>query len=150
MGTHPIFESDFDCLTEMTRLPLFSLLLTYGLGQVCEDIYDDQIRDCFLDADQEKSFCISSGEKEQEECEELKLEFLKKCPCSEECISGCIDNTCETNEYCQDYLEKNPDGFPSVEPPTEGIPTIAPNATEPAAASTLFASISLLLATFAL
>ena len=37
---------------EMTRIPLFSLLLTYGLCQVCEDIYDEQIRDCFLDADQ--------------------------------------------------------------------------------------------------
>merc|ERR1711973_65158 len=32
MGTHPIFESDFDCLTEMLRLALFrNALLTRSL-----------------------------------------------------------------------------------------------------------------------
>jgi len=28
MGTHPIFESDFDCLTEMFRLVTFDLMGT--------------------------------------------------------------------------------------------------------------------------
>merc|ERR1711990_1302253 len=33
MGTHPIFESDFDCLTEMNRLAAGSARLSLRLGQ---------------------------------------------------------------------------------------------------------------------
>merc|ERR1711892_925536 len=35
MGTHPIFESDFDCLTDRTRLKLFIMVKFMKPGKVC-------------------------------------------------------------------------------------------------------------------
>merc|ERR1711935_225673 len=35
MGTHPIFESDFDCLTDWTRLKLFIMVKFMKPGKVC-------------------------------------------------------------------------------------------------------------------
>merc|ERR1711892_1505922 len=35
MGTHPIFESDFDCLTDSTRLKLFIMVKFMKPGKVC-------------------------------------------------------------------------------------------------------------------
>merc|ERR1712212_33819 len=37
MGTHPIFESDFDCLTGMFKLLVLPLSLAYGHGLSCSD-----------------------------------------------------------------------------------------------------------------
>merc|ERR1712130_368717 len=34
MGTHPIFESDFDCLTEQSRMNRFRNVAIVGAGQI--------------------------------------------------------------------------------------------------------------------
>merc|ERR1711962_225349 len=49
MGTHPIFESDFDCLTETTMSETF-LFTSESVGEGHPDKICDQISDAILDA----------------------------------------------------------------------------------------------------
>merc|ERR1711874_548663 len=49
MGTHPIFESDFDCLTETTMSETF-LFTSESVGEGHPDKICDQISDAVLDA----------------------------------------------------------------------------------------------------
>merc|ERR1712226_956556 len=38
MGTHPIFESDFDCLTEMSRMSALSQQYKAAIGRIAADL----------------------------------------------------------------------------------------------------------------
>merc|ERR1712226_133567 len=49
MGTHPIFESDFDCLTETTMSETF-LFTSESVGEGHPDKICDQVSDAILDA----------------------------------------------------------------------------------------------------
>merc|ERR1712180_327483 len=49
MGTHPIFESDFDCLTETTMSETF-LFTSESVGEGHPDKICDQVSDAVLDA----------------------------------------------------------------------------------------------------
>merc|ERR1712045_1093451 len=49
MGTHPIFESDFDCLTEIERMKLFKtgvlMLAVVALAVNAEEEFDSEVED---------------------------------------------------------------------------------------------------------
>jgi len=48
MGTHPIFESDFDCLTEDEYLPTFRRFVAFGGDRhlAAQDLEDEIVRRC--------------------------------------------------------------------------------------------------------
>merc|ERR1711970_1017600 len=76
MGTHPIFESDFDCLTE-----LFSMSFSRRLQEVIADVeyrannepdFDIELRDEFFDFDTSNESSVEKANKKLEQYMEKK------------------------------------------------------------------------------
>merc|ERR1711937_339061 len=64
MGTHPIFESDFDCLTEIERMKLFKtgllMLAVVALAVNAEEEFDSEVEDG-IEADEEEEEADDEG-----------------------------------------------------------------------------------------
>merc|ERR1711917_137293 len=65
MGTHPIFESDFDCLTEIERMKLFKtgllMVAVVALAVNAEEEFDSEVEDG-IEVEDEAEVAEEAGE----------------------------------------------------------------------------------------
>merc|ERR1711953_682072 len=77
MGTHPIFESDFDCLTEIERMKLFKtgllMLAVVALAVNAEEEFDSEVEDG-IEVEDEAEVAEEAGEGTILEADEVEEE----------------------------------------------------------------------------
>merc|ERR1712168_61138 len=80
MGTHPIFESDFDCLTECHKKPRSRDSDEYGMEMIPEtklenfDLTDFEIHSNILKRTNSNTFCLRSKNKNVVEPQRISFE----------------------------------------------------------------------------
>merc|ERR1712186_275689 len=123
MGTHPIFESDFDCLTEWEMaLADFS---AFNFNPVCTDYNVGWARKCEEKVSSLLDECLSGPN--TDDCEKQFEENALMCPCRQNDFGGCPSRSID----CR----------PHVDPMTAGdIQAIEPTIANPEHALYLFQS----------
>merc|ERR1711868_230595 len=103
---------------------LFLLFILFSGSQAlyCNELFSSSVKACKEEVHDLHVTCILETH-DAKKCNNEQTENLQKCPCYEECPSGCFAENCEKQSWCEKWFEENQGPYPDVKPTTSSSST---------------------------